>query len=162
VIDAWAQGLAAKNTAAVIAQLASNVVQFDLAPPLRVIDADPEGLESWFATWRDAIGYEISDLYVTVGAGVAFCYGLVHLTGGRTDGSDLSVSHLSLGLLHASHARRNRRRQIDVRPCIIFSRLSSIASPKVLTRKRFEKAWPRLSPRSIRCLPVRVAKRPGD
>ena len=73
---------------AVIAQLASNVVQCDLAPPLRVIDADPEGLESWFATWRDAIGYEISDLYVTVGAGVAFCYGLVHLTGGRTDGSD--------------------------------------------------------------------------
>jgi PhnB protein len=88
VIDAWAQGLTAKNTAAVIAQLASDVVQFDLAPPLRVIDADPEGLETWFATWRDAIGYEISDLYVAVGAGVAFCYGLVHLTGGRTDGSE--------------------------------------------------------------------------
>jgi len=88
VIDAWAQGLTTKNTAAVIAQLASDIVQFDLAPPLRVIDADPEGLESWFATWRDAIGYEISDLYVAVGAGVAFCYGLVHLTGGRTDGSE--------------------------------------------------------------------------
>jgi ketosteroid isomerase-like protein len=56
VIHAWTQGIAAKNTPMVVAQPASEVVQFDLAPPLRVNDADPEGLESWFATWRDAIG----------------------------------------------------------------------------------------------------------
>src|SRR5438045_1483657 len=71
VVDAWAQGITAKNTAAVIAQLAPDVVQFDLAPPLRVTDADTEGLESWFATWRDTIGYKISDLSVAVGADVA-------------------------------------------------------------------------------------------
>jgi len=88
VINAWTQGIAAKNTARVVAQLAPEVVQFDLAPPLRVNDPDPEGLESWFATWRDAIGYEFTDLSVTAGADVAFCHGLVRLTGGRTDGSE--------------------------------------------------------------------------
>jgi ketosteroid isomerase-like protein len=88
VINAWTQGIAAKNTAKVVAQLAPEVVQFDLAPPLRVNDPDPEGLESWFATWGDAIGYEFTDLSVTAGADVAFCHGLVRLTGGRTDGSE--------------------------------------------------------------------------
>jgi len=88
VIHAWTQGIAAKNTAMVVAQLAPEVVQFDLAPPLRVNDPDPEGLESWFATWRDAIGYEFAELSVTAGADVAFCYGLVRLTGSRTDGSE--------------------------------------------------------------------------
>jgi ketosteroid isomerase-like protein len=88
VINAWTQGIAAKNTARVVAQLAPEVVQFDLAPPLRVNDPDPEGLESWFATWRDAIGYEFPDLSVTAGADVAFCHGLVRLTGSRTDGSE--------------------------------------------------------------------------
>jgi ketosteroid isomerase-like protein len=53
---------------------------------LRVKDADPEGLESWFATWREAIGYEFPGLSVTAGADVAFCHGLIHLTGRRTDG----------------------------------------------------------------------------
>lgn len=88
VIQAWTQGIAAKNTAMVVAQLAPEVVQFDLAPPLRVNDADSEGLQSWFATWRDAIGYEFRDLSVVAGADVAFCHGLVHLTGGRTDGAE--------------------------------------------------------------------------
>lgn len=42
VIHAWTQGIAAKNSATVLAQLASEVVQFDLAPPLRVNDVTPK------------------------------------------------------------------------------------------------------------------------
>ena len=68
-----------------------HLVQFDLAPPLRVVGADPKGLRDWFATWRGRIGYEIRDLHVTVGDDVAFCHGLIHLTGSRTDGSESNV-----------------------------------------------------------------------
>jgi len=91
VIDAWAQAMRVKDAAGVVAHQTQDFVQFDLAPPLRVVGADPRGLEAWFATWRGQIGYKIRDLHVTVGDDVAFCHGLVHLTGNRTDGSESNV-----------------------------------------------------------------------
>jgi PhnB protein len=91
VIDAWAQAIRVKDAAGVVAHQAQDLVQFDLAPPLRVFGADPRGLQDWFATWRGHIGYEIKDLHVTVGDDIAFCYGLIHLTGNRTDGSESNV-----------------------------------------------------------------------
>jgi len=79
VIDAWAQAIRVKDAAGVVAHQAQDLVQFDLAPPLRVVGADPRGLQDWFATWR---GH---------GDDIAFCYGLIHLTGNRTDGSESNV-----------------------------------------------------------------------
>jgi PhnB protein len=91
VIDAWAQAMRVKDAAGVVAHQARDFVQFDLAPPLQVIGVDPRALNEWFATWRGEIGFEIKDLHITAGDGVAFCYGLIHLTGNRTDGSESNV-----------------------------------------------------------------------
>ena len=91
VIDSWALAMRIKDAAGVVAHQAPDFVQFDLAPPLRLVGADPKGLQDWFGTWRGQIGYEIRDLHVTVGDNVAFCHGLTHLTGSRTDGSESNV-----------------------------------------------------------------------
>ena len=91
VIDSWAQAMRAKDAAGVVAHQAQDFVQFDLAPPLRVLGADPKGLQKWFATWPDQIGYELKDLHVTVSDDLAFCHGLIHLSGNRSDGSVTNV-----------------------------------------------------------------------
>jgi ketosteroid isomerase-like protein len=91
VIEAWAQAIRAKDAAGVAARWAPDLVQFDLAPPLRTVGNDPQGLKDWFASWRGQIGFVITELRVTAGEDVAFCHALVHLTGSRTDGSESDV-----------------------------------------------------------------------
>jgi ketosteroid isomerase-like protein len=86
-IDSWAQAIKVKDAAAVIAQQAQDLVQFDLAPPLQTVGTDSARLEDWFSTWRGEIGFELTDLHVRAGEDVAFCHTLIHLTGSRTDGS---------------------------------------------------------------------------
>ena len=76
VIESWAQAMRTKDAAGVVAHQTRDFVQFDLAPPLRVVGRDPKGLQDWFASWRGQIGYTIKDLHVTVGDNVAFCHGL--------------------------------------------------------------------------------------
>ena len=91
MIDSWAQAIRAKDAAGVIAHQAQDLVQFDLAPPLRSVGTNPKGLQDWFDTWRGQIGFEIAGLHVTAGDDVAFCYALIHLRGDRTDGSKSDV-----------------------------------------------------------------------
>lgn len=91
VIDSWAQAMRAKDPAAVISHQVPNVVQFEFAPPLQTVGANSKGLQDWFTTWRGEIGFEIADLRITAGDDVAFCHGLIHLTGSRTDGSESDV-----------------------------------------------------------------------
>jgi PhnB protein len=91
VIDAWAKAMRAKDAAGVVARWADDLVQFDLAPPLRTVGNDPSGLKDWFATWRGQIGFAITELGITAGEDVAFCHALIHLTGSRTDGSESDV-----------------------------------------------------------------------
>ena len=90
-IDAWAKAMRAKDADGVAAHWARDLVQFDFAPPLRTVGDDSAGLKEWFATWRDQIGFAITELYVAAGEDVAFCHALIHLTGDRTDGSKSDV-----------------------------------------------------------------------
>lgn len=90
-IESWARAMRAKDAAAVAAHWAQDLVQFDFAPPLRTFGNDPQGLKDWFVTWRDQIGFAITELKVTAGEDVAFCHALIHLTGSRTDGSHSDV-----------------------------------------------------------------------
>jgi ketosteroid isomerase-like protein len=64
-----------------------------LAPPLRRVGAASlrEAMTGWFATFDGPIGYEMRDVDVSVGDDVAFCHGLGHLTGQRTDGHKTDV-----------------------------------------------------------------------
>src|ERR1700728_2502747 len=52
---------------------------------------DPAGIESWFRTWDGPIGYDIGDPFIEVGDDVAFCHGLTHMTGTKTDGEQVDL-----------------------------------------------------------------------
>jgi PhnB protein len=91
VIESWAQAMRFKDAAGVVVHQTQDFVQFDLAPPLRVVGPNAKALQDWFATWQGAIGFTIRGLHITADNDVAFCHGLIHLTGNRTDGSESDV-----------------------------------------------------------------------
>ncbi len=62
------------------AQYTPDLVQFSLAPPLRQAGPDESGLRSWFAGFGGAVGYDVSDLMVTVGGDLALCTSLNRLS----------------------------------------------------------------------------------
>ncbi|MDQ2706155.1 MAG: nuclear transport factor 2 family protein [Actinomycetota bacterium] len=68
-----------RDAGRLLADYTPDVVQYDLAPPLRHVGAevhDVEGLRSWMAGFDGPIGLEIRDLQITVGAHVAFAHSL--------------------------------------------------------------------------------------
>lgn len=93
LIEARAAALRAKDAAGVIACYAAEAVRFELAPPLRYRGeaAGDGGLETWFASFTGAVGYELADLTVEAGDTLGFSYALVHLTGSRTDGAETDM-----------------------------------------------------------------------
>ncbi len=73
----------AKDAAAVVARYTSDVVTFSLAPPLSRAGGevrDVEGLRAWFGTFGDDLDYEVREVSVTVGDGVAFCHSINRLS----------------------------------------------------------------------------------
>ena len=60
-----------------------DVVSFDIEPPLQHVgtEAKRKNWERVFATYEHPLGYEIRDLAITVGDGVAFAHSLSRLSG---------------------------------------------------------------------------------
>ena len=91
VIDARLAGLAARDARAVIADYAGDAVVFDLPPPLVQPASelhDPARLQQWFASWDGPIAVEQADVTVRTAGELAVAFGLLHLSGKRTDGSE--------------------------------------------------------------------------
>jgi len=86
LIDERANALRNKDARGVISHHAEDFIQFSLAPPLVATDANVRGFEAWFATWQGQLGYELCDLTVAVGDGIAFSHSLNRMTGTKTDG----------------------------------------------------------------------------
>jgi ketosteroid isomerase-like protein len=94
VLNDHAAAITARDARRAVAHLAPDVVGFGLAPPLRYAGdeaRDPEGIEGWFQTWDSPIGYDIGDPVIEVGGDVAFCHGLTHMTGTKTDGERVDL-----------------------------------------------------------------------
>jgi len=87
VIDEWADALRNKDADGVLSHYAPRLVHFSLAPPLLSTASNTKGLHAWFATWQGPIGYQIRDLTVKVGDGVAFSYSFNRMHGTKTDGA---------------------------------------------------------------------------
>ena len=81
LIDDRAAGLRAKDAERVKRHGVKNMVHFSLAPPLVADESGSYGLEKWFKTWDGPLGYELRDLVIASGDGVAFSHSLNHLTG---------------------------------------------------------------------------------
>lgn len=93
VIDRFVQALRAKDVDAAVAHYAPDLRTFDIAPPLQSQGAEAQraGLAAWFRSWSGPIGYEVHNLSIEVGGGVAFSASLNRLTGSRTNGEHTDV-----------------------------------------------------------------------
>jgi len=82
--------LGARDVTGVMASGAAGFVSYSLAPPLKNASGKA-GLKAWFDTWDGPFGYEMRDLKIVVGDGVAFAHGLAHMTGRKTDGEQVDL-----------------------------------------------------------------------
>jgi ketosteroid isomerase-like protein len=85
--------LRSKDVDRLISHYAPDVRVFSLAPPLQRVGVDRHraAMTGWFACFDGPLGYELRDLDITVGDDVAFCHGLGHISGRRTDGQNTDV-----------------------------------------------------------------------
>jgi ketosteroid isomerase-like protein len=93
-----AAAITAKDARRALAHYAPDIVSFSLAPPLQNSGADaldPAGLEGWFQTWDGPIGLVIGEPVIEAGEDVAFCHGLTHMTGLKTNGTAVDLWYRS-------------------------------------------------------------------
>lgn len=93
IIDARIEAVHAKDVRAAMSYHLPDVVLFDVIEPLRYMGASAgkKRAEEWFSSFQGPLGYEIRELNVTAGDGVAFSYGLNHVKGTKVDGGELDM-----------------------------------------------------------------------
>ncbi|MEX0809794.1 MAG: nuclear transport factor 2 family protein [Dongiaceae bacterium] len=91
VLETLVQGIRAKDSARALRGYDNRAVFYDLAPPLRTVGPDRQGIGDWFGTWRGDIDYEITDLEISVSGDLAFAHGINRIGGTKTDGKKTSV-----------------------------------------------------------------------
>lgn len=107
VVTSRIEAIRTKNREATLAPYASDVVTFDVLPPLRNVGAKviAQKLDGWFDGYEGSIGCELRDLAVTASADVAFAHGLCRFTGTLKAGAKVDMwVRLTVGL-----ARRDGR-----------------------------------------------------
>jgi uncharacterized protein (TIGR02246 family) len=93
LMEQWAEAIRAKDVDGIMSHYASDIVVFDLAPPLQYKGANAyrENWQAWFHTFQGPIGYEIRDRSIVASNDIAFCHGFNRITGTRTDGEKTDV-----------------------------------------------------------------------
>lgn len=93
LIDTWMDAVRAKDVDGSVSPYASDVIAYDLVNPLQYNGSNliRKRLTEWFSSFEGPIGIEFRDLEVSAGDEVAFCHGLHHVNGTRTDGSKLEM-----------------------------------------------------------------------
>jgi uncharacterized protein (TIGR02246 family) len=84
LLQAREAAVAAGDAETVLSFFADEVVQFDLAPPLRLIGPqarDVQALRAWFDTWESGVTTQLSEITVVLREGLAAVWGLLHLSG---------------------------------------------------------------------------------
>jgi ketosteroid isomerase-like protein len=92
-IDALAQAIRAHDLDAAMSLYAPNVVSFDFEPPLQHVGAEAKR-RNWvavFAAYRRPLGYDVHDLTIAVGDGVAFTHSLNRISGTLTNGAKTAM-----------------------------------------------------------------------
>jgi ketosteroid isomerase-like protein len=93
VIDARVEAVRAKDVERAFANVAADVVSFDVVVPLRHIgrDALKKRAKDWFSSFEGPIGYEIRDLQITAGDEVGFSCGLTRFSASKVDGGSIDM-----------------------------------------------------------------------
>jgi uncharacterized protein (TIGR02246 family) len=92
-IDKWLKALRALDLEGVMSLYAPDIVSFDLVPPLRHVGAKAKE-KNWanvFAMHQRPLGYEMSDLTLTLGDDVAFGHSVNLVSGTLKNGSRTDV-----------------------------------------------------------------------
>jgi ketosteroid isomerase-like protein len=76
-----------------MANVAPDIVSFDVVNPLRYLGADSsrQRATEWLGSFEGPIGLEISDLVIAQSGDVAFAFGLNHVSATRSDGGKLDM-----------------------------------------------------------------------
>jgi ketosteroid isomerase-like protein len=87
-IEDWTKAIRAKDIDRVVSLYASNIVSFDIVPPLRYAGADNKrrAWQAAFATYTGPIAYEVRELNVTTHGELAFVHSLNHVSGTLASG----------------------------------------------------------------------------
>lgn len=94
LLDRVAAAIHDKDAAAVIACYDTEIVSYDLAPPLAngpEVEHDPAGITAWFATWDGPIVVTAAETTLHVGGDVAYAHGLRRMTGTKTGGEKVDL-----------------------------------------------------------------------
>ena len=90
-IEKLAQAVRAADLESVMSSYAPEMVTFDIVPPLQKVGAEGKR-QNWmdvFTTYQRPLGYEVRDLSVAVGDGVAFAHSLNRITGALKNGTKI-------------------------------------------------------------------------
>lgn len=93
LIDDRGKAVRARDVDGSIANIAKEIVWFDVVNPLQHFgsDAIKKRANEWFASFEGAIGYETSELSITAGDDVAFSHGLNHVSANKIGGGQLDM-----------------------------------------------------------------------
>ena len=87
-VEDWAKAIRVKDIDGVVSLYASNIVSFDIVPPLRYVGADNKrrAWQEFFATYTGPVAYEVRDLNLTADSELAFVHSLNHVKGTLANG----------------------------------------------------------------------------
>ncbi len=93
LMDDWATAVHSKDINRIMAYYASNMVAYDLTPPLQFPSAEAyrKNWETYLPMMGDNINYETRDVRVAADANVAYSHCLMHFTGTEPDGKPMDV-----------------------------------------------------------------------
>ena len=93
LMEDLANAIRAKDVDSLMTHYASDVLTFDLLPPLQYqgVDAIRQRVSQWFSSFRGPIGLEMRHLSITAGDDVAFCSSLNGSTGINKDGAKIEM-----------------------------------------------------------------------
>ena len=93
LIDKTAQACRAKDSAALSACFAPDVLAFDVVNPLQYkgSDAVAKRADEWFSSWQGDFAYEVQHLTIAASGDTAFAHSLNHVSGTKTDGQPVDM-----------------------------------------------------------------------
>jgi uncharacterized protein (TIGR02246 family) len=93
LIDDREKAVRARDVDGSIANIAPDIVWFDVVNPLQQLGSDAlkKRAEEWFASFEGAIGYETRELSITAGDDVAFSHGLNRVSATKIGGGQVDM-----------------------------------------------------------------------
>jgi ketosteroid isomerase-like protein len=93
LIDDRVEAVRVRDVNGAISGIAPEIRSFDIVNSLQSIgsEASRRRAEAWFSSFSGPIGYEMRDLSITTGDGVAFSYSLNRYSGTQTGGVEIDM-----------------------------------------------------------------------